>query len=85
MGKNRPAHAGGVQDTGSIPGLGRIPGGGNGNPLWQSCLENPMDRGAWRAMIYRAAKGQTRLKQLSTETGLSNNIVIFFSGQWEQR
>ena len=37
-----------------------------------------MDRGAWRAMIYRAAKSQTRLKQLSTETGLSNNIVIFF-------
>ena len=52
-------------DTGSIPGSGRFPGGGQGNPLQYSCLENPMDRGAWQAMVQRVAKSQTRLKQLS--------------------
>ena len=45
--KNLPANAGDVGDTGSIPGLGRSPGGGHGNPLWDSCLENPIGRGAW--------------------------------------
>ena len=44
--KNSPANAGDIRDTGLIPGLGRIPGVGNGNPLWYSSLENPMDRGA---------------------------------------
>ena len=43
-------------DLGSIPGSGRSPGGGNGNPLQHFCLENPMDRGAWRATIHRVAK-----------------------------
>ena len=52
--KNLPANAG---DTGSIPGLGRSPGGGNGNPLQYSCLENPLDRGAWRAAVHGATKG----------------------------
>ena len=47
MVKNPPANARGVGDTGSIPGLGRSPGGGHGNPLQYSCLENPTDRGAW--------------------------------------
>ena len=47
--KNLPANAGDARNTGSIPGLGRFPGEGNGNPLQYSCLENPMDRGAWRA------------------------------------
>ena len=47
--KNLPAHAGATGDTGSVPGSGRSPGGGNGNPLQYSCLENPMDRGAWWA------------------------------------
>ena len=46
MVKNLPANAGDTRDTGSIPGLGRSPGGGNGNPLQHSCLGNPMDRGA---------------------------------------
>ena len=53
-------------DPGLIPGLGRSPGEGNGNPLQYSCLENPMDREAWRAMIYRVAKSWAQLKQLST-------------------
>ena len=47
MVRNPPANAG---DSGSIPGLGRSPGGGNGNPLQYSCLEDPMDRGAWQAI-----------------------------------
>ena len=47
MVKNLPAKAGDVRDTGLIPGLGRSPGGGHGNPLQYSCQENPIDRGAW--------------------------------------
>ena len=60
--KNPPANAGNIKDVGLIPGSGRSPGGGHGNPLQYSCLENPMDRGAWRATVYRVAKSQTRLK-----------------------
>ena len=48
MVKNLPANAGDRRDTGSIPGLGRSPGEGNGHPLQYPCLENPMERGAWR-------------------------------------
>ena len=50
--KNPPANAGHVRDVGSIPGLGRSPGGGQGIPLQYSCLENPMDRGAWWASLH---------------------------------
>ena len=66
--KNLPANVEVIGDTGSMPGLGRSPGGGHGNPLQYSCLENPMDRGAWQATVHRAAKSWTRLKQLSTST-----------------
>ena len=55
--KNLPANAGDIRDAGLIPGLGRSPGGGNGNPLQYSCLENPMDRGAWRATVPQGRKG----------------------------
>ena len=55
--KNLPASAGDVRDMGSIPGWGRSPREGNGNPLQYSCLKNPMDRGAWRAIVHRVAKG----------------------------
>ena len=48
-----------VRDLGSIPGLGRSPGGGHGNPLQYSCLEKPMDREAWQATAHRVAKSQT--------------------------
>ena len=58
MVKNPPANAGGVRDVNSIPGLERSPGGGNGNPLQYSYLENPMDRGVWQAMVHRIAKSQ---------------------------
>ena len=64
--KNPPANAGDIRDTGSIPGLGRSPGRGHGNPLQYSCLENPMDRGAGWATVYRVIKSWTGLKQLST-------------------
>ena len=57
--KNPSANAGDSRDVGSIPGLGRSPGGGNSNPLQYSCLENSMGRGAWRATVHRAAKNQT--------------------------
>ena len=57
--KNPPANAGDVKEVGSIPGLGRTPGGGRGNPLRYFCLENPMDRGAWQATVHRVAKSQT--------------------------
>ena len=58
MVKNLPANAGDVRDTGSIPGLGRSSGEGNGNPLQYSCMENPMDRGAWQADVHSVAKSQ---------------------------
>ena len=57
--KNLPANAGDTRDTGSIPGLGRSPGGGHGNPLQYPCLENPMDTGAWWAIAHRVAKSLT--------------------------
>ena len=60
--KNPPANAGHIRDEGSIPGSGRSPGGGRGNPLQYSCLENPMDRGARWATVHGVAKSRTRLK-----------------------
>ena len=65
MVKNPPANAGNIRDTGSIPGWGRSPGGGHGNPLQYSCLEKPIDRGAWQATVHRVAQSWTRLKRLS--------------------
>ena len=52
-------------DPGSSPGLGRYPGEGNGNPLQDYCLENPIDRGAWQAAVYRVAKSRTRLSDFT--------------------
>ena len=54
--KNLPDGAGDVRDTSLIPVAGRSPGGGNGNPLQYSCLENPMDREVWQAIVHRVAK-----------------------------
>ena len=60
--KNPPANAGDVRDKGLIPGSGRSPGGEHGNLLQCYCLENLVDRGAWRATVYRVAQSRTRLK-----------------------
>ena len=68
MVKNPPENAGDIRDLGSIPGLGRSPGGGHGNPLQYVCLENPMDRGAWEDTVHRVAKSPTQLEQLSRYT-----------------
>ena len=62
MVKNPSANAG-LAREGSIPGLGRSPGRGNGNLLQYSCLENPMDRGAWQATVCEVAKSQTQLRK----------------------
>ena len=59
MVKNPPVKAGDVRKTGSVPGLGRSLGAGHGNPLQDSCLENPMDRGAWQGMVHGVTEGQT--------------------------
>ena len=57
MVKNSLASAGDIRDVGSIPGSGRSPGGGRDNPLQCPCLENPMDRGAWRPTVHGVTKG----------------------------
>ena len=59
------ASASNVGDPGSIPGSGRSPGEGNGTPLQYSCLESPMDRGAWRATVHRVTKSRTRLSDFT--------------------
>ena len=63
--KDLPANTEDIRDVSLIPGLGRFPGGRHGNPLQYSCLENPIDREAWWAVVHRVTKSQTRLKQLS--------------------
>ena len=63
--KNPPANAGDLKDAGSVPGSGRSPGGEHGNPLLYSCLENPMDRGAWWASVHGVAESDMT-EQLST-------------------
>ena len=55
-----------LREAGSLSGSGRSPGGGHVNPLQYSCLENPMDKGAWQAIVHGVAKSQTQLRQLST-------------------
>ena len=72
MVKNPPVNAGEAREADSVSGLGRSPGGGRGNPLQYSCLENSKDRGAWQATVHRVAKLQTPLKQLSTAHMLCN-------------
>ena len=64
--KNPSANAGDVRDTHSIPGSGRSPEEGHGNALQYSCLENPMDRGAWWATVHGVTKSWTPLKPLNT-------------------
>ena len=65
---------------GSFPGLGRSPGGGHGNPLQNSCLENPMDRGAWQATVGRVIRSQTWLKWLNTQSE-AHRILGYAAGE----
>ena len=66
-----------VREAGLIPWSGRCPGGGHGNPLHYSCLENLMDRGAWRAILCRVTESQTRLKRLSMHTHIFTTFHFF--------
>ena len=81
--KNPPANAGDAGDVGSIPGLERYPGEGNGKPLQYSCLGNPMDRGTWRATIHGVTKSQARLSTHAwqsprQESGFLTSSLAFF-------
>ena len=71
-----------VGDIGLIPGLGRSPGEGHGNPLYYSCLENSVDRGAWRAIVHGVAKNRTRLNWLSTHTHRQEPFTWFHLLLW---
>ena len=73
--KNPSANAEDARDAGWIPGSGRSPGGGHGNPLQYSCLENPTDRGVWWATAYRVEKSQTWLNQLCTHARLLYRMI----------
>ena len=83
--KKLPVSAGDLRDTGSIPGLRRSLGGGHGDPLQYSCLENPMDRGAWCTTVHRVAKSQTWLRAwgfllaLWSKDHICRNILSFVS------
>ena len=79
MVKNSPANAEDIRNVGSNPGWGRFPGGGYGNPLQYSCLEHPMDRGAWQATVHRIAKSQTWLKRLSMQ---ETQVLCFWWRDW---
>ena len=70
--KNSPANARDLRDEGLIPGSGRCPGGGHGNPGQYSWLENPMDRRVWQAAVPRVAKSEARWKRLSTDLMLTH-------------
>ena len=83
--KNSSASAGDLRVVGSVPGSGRSPGGGHGNLLQYSCLENPMDRGAWWAAVHRVTQSWTQLKLLSMHAKKQpTNISLFLhdSKQW---
>ena len=67
MVNNLPINAGDIRDVSLFPGLGRSPGGGQGNLLQYSCLENPVDRRAWCSIVHRVAKSQTPLMRLSMQ------------------
>ena len=71
--KNPPANARDVRDVGLVPGSGRSPGGGHGNPLQYSCLKNPIAREGWGARVHRVTKNQTLLKPLSTHAAVGKN------------
>ena len=80
--KKSACNAGAAGDVNSIPGLERCPGGGHGNPLQYSCLENPMDRGAWWAIVHGVTKSWTWLNRLSTQWLLAIYYLYISFYQW---
>ena len=78
--KNPPVNAGDLRDTGSVLGQRRSPGGGHGNPLQYSCLENPMDRAAWWATDLGVTNSRKQLKQLSTHR---SNCLWNLQSPWQ--
>ena len=83
--ENPPANAGDLREAGSIPGLGRCPGRGHGNPLQCSCLENPMDRGTWWATVHRVTKSRTQLKWLNIHAHNPNKQGCVWKADGEGR
>ena len=77
LAKKLPANAGDATDSGSIPGSGRSPGEGNGNPLQHSCLGNSMNRGAWLSVVHEVIKSETRLSTHACTNKLSYIIHYF--------
>ena len=81
--ENLPSSAGHLRDADSVPGSGRSPGGEHGTLLQYSCLENPVDRGAWRAIVHRVTKSETLLKHLLTHAhNVNHKGKEFFSNTW---
>ena len=74
--KNPPANAGDAGDSGLIPALGRSPGEGNANPLQHSCLENPMDGGAWRLQVAKSQTGLSDYHSLIHEDRLRSHMLF---------
>ena len=83
--KNLPANAGDIKRGGLIPGPGRSPEEGHGNPLQYSCLENPMDRGAWEATVHGITKSRIQRKWLSTHMCTLHSIRSWFTFTWRYK
>ena len=82
--KNLPANSGGARDVGLIPESRRSSGGGNGNPLHYSCLENLMDGRAWQATVYRVAKSQTRLSNGRHRHPHNNSFMMKWNSYFKE-
>ena len=82
-GEESTCSAGASGDKGSIPGSGRSPGGGHGNPFQYFCLENPLDRWAWQAIVHRVAKSRTQLKWPSTHAWMKYGRWVKRTPEWK--
>ena len=81
--QNAPAKAGDIRDMSLIPGLGRSPGGGHANPLQHSCLENPMDRGVWKATVLGVTKSGHRMKHTQCPSTIHGMSITLQLAHWE--